>query len=189
MEEEYRMQKQTEATSQSASASKVIHEDGTVVSSPRRGASLQGKAADDDASTRGVVSPSQSPPAETDDAAKDDADEETLVAANGIPTIRISTESALEAAAEEAKANGDAEAVVKDAKEEETNGANGNGVAGDSLEKPVQAAENQDGDGGQSPSQEPFSFSNKRLCERWLDNLFMVLYEVGSLLPSAAMMR
>ncbi|KAK0496621.1 Chs5p-Arf1p-binding proteins-domain-containing protein [Armillaria luteobubalina] len=24
---------------------------------------------------------------------------------------------------------------------------------------------------------EPFSFSNKRLCERWLDNLFMVLYE------------
>jgi len=25
--------------------------------------------------------------------------------------------------------------------------------------------------------QEPFSFSNKRLCERWLDNLFMVLYE------------
>lgn len=24
------------------------------------------------------------------------------------------------------------------------------------------------------------SFTNKRLCERWLDNLFMVLYEVGS---------
>ena len=48
----------------------------------------------------------------------------------------------------------------------------------------MQAAETQDGDGGQSPSQEPFSFSNKRLCERWLDNLFMVLYEVrgGSVL-------
>jgi hypothetical protein len=30
-----------------------------------------------------------------------------------------------------------------------------------------------------APVQEPFSFSNKRLCERWLDNLFMVLYEVG----------
>lgn len=25
----------------------------------------------------------------------------------------------------------------------------------------------------------PGSFNNKRLCERWLDNLFMVLYEVG----------
>ncbi|KAF8156857.1 chaps family protein [Crassisporium funariophilum] len=49
------------------------------------------------------------------------------------------------------------------------------------LEKPVQAA----GEGEQnineaSPTpaqQEAFSFSNKRLCERWLDNLFMVLYE------------
>ncbi|KIK60721.1 hypothetical protein GYMLUDRAFT_43555 [Collybiopsis luxurians FD-317 M1] len=31
---------------------------------------------------------------------------------------------------------------------------------------------------GQNQSQnQTFSFSNKRLCERWLDNLFMVLYE------------
>jgi hypothetical protein len=27
-------------------------------------------------------------------------------------------------------------------------------------------------------------FQTKRLCERWLDNLFMVLYEVQSLPPS-----
>jgi hypothetical protein len=25
--------------------------------------------------------------------------------------------------------------------------------------------------------------ASKRLCERWLDNLFMVLYEVGTFLP------
>jgi hypothetical protein len=55
-----------------------------------------------------------------------------------------------------------------------------NGVEKHDLERPVQAA----GEGDQSmneaspaPAQEPFSFSNKRLCERWLDNLFMVLYE------------
>ena len=52
----------------------------------------------------------------------------------------------------------------------------------DTLEKLVQAA----GEGEQNinessppPAQEPFSFSNKRLCERWLDNLFMVLYAVS----------
>jgi Chs5-Arf1p-binding protein BUD7/BCH1 len=57
-----------------------------------------------------------------------------------------------------------------------------NGIQSHGLEKPVQAA----GEGDQNvnktspaPAQEPFSFSNKRLCERWLDNLFMVLYEVG----------
>ena len=57
-----------------------------------------------------------------------------------------------------------------------------NGIQKHDLERPVQAA----GEGGQNvneaspaPAQEPFSFSNKRLCERWLDNLFMVLYEVG----------
>lgn len=61
-----------------------------------------------------------------------------------------------------------------------------NGIQNHDLEKPVQAA----GEGDQKvneaspiPVQESFSFSNKRLCERWLDNLFMVLYEV-SLFPS-----
>ena len=34
-------------------------------------------------------------------------------------------------------------------------------------------------DGG--PEDEGFTFSTKRLCERWLDNLFMVLYEVSVL--------
>jgi len=58
---------------------------------------------------------------------------------------------------------------------------NGMQEAADALEKPMQTAarvgnEQQDGD-APAGSQEPFSFSNKRLCERWLDNLFMVLYE------------
>ena len=53
------------------------------------------------------------------------------------------------------------------------------------LEKPVQArAANEEGNGnedaGPNPAQEGFSFSNKRLCERWLDNLFMVLYEASN---------
>ena len=173
MEEEYRMQKaQAEGKHHSSASEKVIHEDGTV-SSPRRGDSLQGQKADradDDASTRGVVSPTQSAPDEDGQGAVNDTDSETLANADGLPTIRISTESAREQAAAAAKeANGHGEPKENGIKES----------AGNALEKPVQAAENnQDGEGGQGPSQEPFSFSNKRLCERWLDNLFMVLYEV-----------
>lgn len=65
------------------------------------------------------------------------------------------------------------------------------GAAGDALEKPTAAAAHADDDGAdgnngtRSPrpekmmQQDGFSFSNKRLCERWLDNLFMVLYEVS----------
>ena len=57
-----------------------------------------------------------------------------------------------------------------------------NGVKRHTLERPVQAAGEEDiyvYETAPAPAQEPFSFSNKRLCERWLDNLFMVLYEVG----------
>ena len=180
------------ADSQVHSPSKVIHEDGSVtVTSPKRGVSLQGKAADydDDVSTRGMISPTASTPDHAGQSEKpegepeSEADSATLASTNGIPTIRISTESAREEkAAAAAAANGHEET-----NETKENGVKENGVkesAGDALEKPVQAAENPEGEGGQAPSQEPFSFSNKRLCERWLDNLFMVLYEVrgGSVL-------
>lgn len=48
------------------------------------------------------------------------------------------------------------------------------------LEKPKQAAdeENKTEDTTSTKQNYSFSFNNKRLCERWLDNLFMVLYEV-----------
>ncbi|KAI9244116.1 Chs5p-Arf1p-binding proteins-domain-containing protein [Phascolomyces articulosus] len=48
-----------------------------------------------------------------------------------------------------------------------------------SLERPQQAAEeSKDGNEPAASAQDSsFSFGNKRLCERWLDNLFMVLYE------------
>ncbi|KAI9313962.1 Chs5p-Arf1p-binding proteins-domain-containing protein [Dichotomocladium elegans] len=48
-----------------------------------------------------------------------------------------------------------------------------------SLERPKQAAE-ESKDAAETPAtsaDSSFSFGDKRLCERWLDNLFMVLYE------------
>ncbi|KAF3923029.1 hypothetical protein ABW20_dc0104218 [Dactylellina cionopaga] len=50
------------------------------------------------------------------------------------------------------------------------------------IEKPVQIVEapaesDKDGDDAGDDSKNYTQFQNKRLCERWLDNLFMVLYE------------
>ena len=184
MEEEYRMQKahadmrrtngSTESAETPSSASApVIHEDGSVKSSMfSKTKTLANDEVDDDASTKGVVSPADERSVAT----------ESVLTVNEIPTIKISTES-------------DREQEEKDEKEKEeqekvTNGDEVEKVEKEveetlGLEKPVQArAANEEGNGnedaGPNPAQEGFSFSNKRLCERWLDNLFMVLYEVSS---------
>ncbi|KAF8067804.1 Chs5p-Arf1p-binding proteins-domain-containing protein [Lyophyllum atratum] len=166
MEEEYRMQKaqgdfnQVPATPNGDAGNEevdagrvVIHEDGTVasISSP-----------DDKSSTRGMMSTKSSMDAS--------ANGSTLDAA--IPMIRVSTESDREREEEQdisravtpkIKVNGEADIE--------------SGV--EPLEKPVQAAagegEQVEGEPSSPSTQEPFSFSNKRLCERWLDNLFMDL--------------
>lgn len=173
MEEEYRMQK-TQVDTQTPASSTVIHEDGRVTAA---GPSLSTKESDDNASTKGVRSVNHSPnPSGT--------------VANGIPTIRISTESQRESRQETAT---DAEDKADEEPEEEHSETNGvtdpeqttSQAVVDSLERPMQAAagEASDDSNGNIPSPaqlEAFSFSNKRLCERWLDNLFMVLYEVKS---------
>jgi hypothetical protein len=159
MEEEYRMQK--------AQADIVA-------------ASREDTLADDDASTKGVR---ESPPVKREDSpTSSTAPSPTHVNVGEgetvIPTIRISTESAREEVLKAEKAAATAN----------MNGMeNGNGEpAVDGLQQPAQAAAG-DGDGENKDAtplngpggQESFSFSNKRLCERWLDNLFMVLYEVS----------
>lgn len=162
MEEEYRMQKQHSElhTTQSPSADDndtVIHEDGSVT---KRSSTLgEGSTlADDNASTKGVRSTT---PAHSTKTSEVDG------ITNGIPIIRISTESNRERLKQEQEA------------EPKVNGKDANAAeeAGNSLEKPVSAG-GQDAEASSGPGQEAFSFSNKRLCERWLDNLFMVLYEV-----------
>lgn len=189
MEEEYRMQKaQAEAPNAGSTSDDglVIHEDGSAVPTSKRQSAVSGSTtlvsksdpeADDDASIRGVREPSR--PSTT---------QGSLDASHSIPTIRISTESDIdreihEKAKAEANGHGDAhaEGEVKEAEEPKVNG-----VPIDTLEKPVQAAAESGSDGGDAPptpttTTDAFSFSNKRLCERWLDNLFMVLYEVRSL--------
>ncbi|KAJ3863992.1 Chs5p-Arf1p-binding proteins-domain-containing protein [Lentinula novae-zelandiae] len=222
MEEEYRMQKAHGDISAVANgAGKAIHEDGTVRDSmiSSDSATLGDQGVDDDnASTRGMVSPHSprksgsldvSPGAFANGSTVSIASSITKVGlgldSNGgasltttIPTIRISTESdrdfdedgnATDASPKGKDVNGDAPKAT-------TNGFdNSRDVSELGLEKPAQAAAGTE-EGGlgddkdkeslhESPllstqtqsGSESFSFSNKRLCERWLDNLFMVLYE------------
>lgn len=181
MEEEYRMQK-SHADLHSASGSGhglgsraqgeegevVIHEDGTVVT--RKRDSPSGRGADDDASTRAVHSPQES-----------GTSEGQLGVMGGIPIIRVSTESEIErelaaAANGQLVDGGDGEGEGEHDGEGTVGKENGHGH-GVASPRPVAAA---DEDAAESPrgGQDAFSFTNKRLCERWLDNLFMVLYEV-----------
>ncbi|KAF9457924.1 chaps-domain-containing protein [Collybia nuda] len=181
MEEEYRMQKaqadisQVVATTSNGKSDEdndkgdagraVIYEDGTVAPRGRDPGADEGVTqVDDNASTRGMVSPT------TKAESIVDVNGSSMDATSLIPTIRVSTESDRDR--EEDVSTTAAPSVNGDAKQ--------NGVT-DTLERPSQAAasegEQSTGDPTPATAQEPFSFSNKRLCERWLDNLFMVLYE------------
>ncbi|KAK2465571.1 hypothetical protein APHAL10511_002463 [Amanita phalloides] len=156
MEEEYRMQKaqnEMKRTSLKVNGAQLAESDVSQMVVYEDG-TVGRTSTDDDVSTRAMASP------------KGGSEGSTLNVNNAIPVIRISTES--DRVLDDEETNVEPE-------EPRQNGHHN----GDELEKPVQAAagETDVTDGDKLPTAEPFSFSNKRLCERWLDNLFMVLYE------------
>lgn len=176
MEEEYRMQKAStpvdEEPASAQLANGVEEEDG----------------ADDAASTRAIHSaqPSVSYTAPT---TVDEEDRGRMsVPSSPIPTIKVSSES-----------DGERERLVAAGILSPKQGAQGLGISAEDLneaaqtevksevpevQKPAQSAADDSSTESQQPtptsstsqSQEAssLSFSNKRLCERWLDNLFMV---------------
>jgi len=207
MEEEYRMQKaQTDIQKASTPSVNgggvaegngersdtysvidgVIYEDGTVSYSRR---------VDDNASTMGMVSP-----ATANGLGIHTTEDTNLAQPMPIPTIRVSTESNRVARgkeeAQETVLVGHTGNVVKENEPVKESMTEREGLEIQGLERPVQAAaaavtavgEEKGGLAASDPSLgstvEAFSFSTKRLCERWLDNLFMVLYEVCVFLPA-----
>lgn len=208
MEEEYRAQKVAAATVQTPTKeSHVILGDGSVRDSgvslsngkPRH-------SADDDASTRGIQSPKDGQASAAGSVGSVSATNGNLNpnanAVPPIPVIKVSTESDREKEHEELEKQGvdlngthtiseHPSAEGSEAGDEHGQEITVGSEAGLALEKPVAAAANEepeDAVGGRSsprpgekqlPPGDGFSFSNKRLCERWLDNLFMVLYEVS----------
>ncbi|KAL1898152.1 bud site selection protein [Sporothrix stenoceras] len=76
----------------------------------------------------------------------------------------------------------DDESKIDDAEEIKAEEAAAEGAESPAIEKPSTAADAGDGkpdeNGSTAPTEEQLSrLNNKRLCERWLDSLFMVLYE------------
>ena len=150
----------------------VIHEDGSAVQSVRDSSisastTLNPNDDDDDASTRAIASP----PSANGSIHRNVNGSGSLDAVPSIPTIRISTDSGVDEGEDAEKSSVNGHATPSSALDHDT------------LEKPVQAAAGDNVDqAGEMPvtaNQDAFSFSNKRLCERWLDNLFMVLYEAS----------
>ena len=209
MEEEYRMQKTQgdiqrvlSATSPNGSSlgNAVIHEDGTVVrpsiddQASTRGIKALSPAiatvsiADANGNDDEPVSAVPTIRISTESSRGNDSKEEENLQKKPVNDDGEEKEEPESDTVDRKKEKGKSKEVYADDGQEtnsdmpSANGVQQNGVQNHGLERPVQAA----GEGNQNvneaspaPAQEPFSFSNKRLCERWLDNLFMVLYEVG----------
>ncbi len=109
----------------------------------------------DDASTRGI------------------RERDSLSPGPVVPSIKISSESDR---TDEQEATDE---VPRSESPDTSTLVSGEMDASSSVERPPQAAASEEKDQeNQTVPQQDFSFGNKRLCERWLDNLFMVLYEV-----------
>jgi hypothetical protein len=188
MEEEYRKHKTSRSVDGSA-GQQTPHADGN-----------------DEASTRGIRSPGVAQTSEANSGRTGYGDAQLEVSRSPIPTIRISSESdhERESAATQAQANGKVH-PPSTIQEENEAGQGENAAepevpishaqtpepahtAAEPFPEPAQAV-NGDVKGKQKATlkleddetaeESELSFSNKRLCERWLDNLFMVLYEVS----------
>lgn len=183
MEEEYRMQKAADPAPDSpAGLSRTNGVNGAGDDEEEKEGfgplAIEEDEADDDASTKALHSET---PANA--AAPVSTDNLPTPPSPAIPTIKVSTES-------DGERERDAIAAFEDSAEGKAS-VSGGEVPG--VEKPQTVH----GDPEETPAttttgapetsasgvNAPGSFSNKRLCERWLDNLFMVLYEVRSLLP------
>ncbi|KAF2144857.1 uncharacterized protein K452DRAFT_265270 [Aplosporella prunicola CBS 121167] len=105
--------------------------------------------------------------------------EKQTVAAHPQPSSRNASTSAIRSPSPQTNGHG----PVEESGEGSANGEGQSSEAGDSLEKPestIASEEVKAGSGSEDPDPSHSSytqFQNKRLCERWLDNLFMVLYE------------
>lgn len=166
MEEEYRNSR-TQAAADAAAAPEAEkkpngtnHGDGTTRDSTATAAGNDnGENADDDASTRGMTSPTErnarspvegdAPERPSTDSTKNDPDEGE------------------QEPPPSAQAGGN--------KEEKKSGF----ATGGGINKPAEAAnETEEDDRRRDLSGEATALNSKRLCERWLDNMFMCLYEV-----------
>jgi hypothetical protein len=177
MEEEYRTHRAYSAAENAVEDDKKVngvgHEDGTtrdstaVAAAASEGTNGANADVDDDASTRGIVSP---PDQNSRSPVEENAPE------------RPSTESVTELSEErdqEPPPSAQAEAVKQEKKSEFASGGG--------INKPTEVAnDTEEDDKRRELIGEATALNTKRLCERWLDNMFMCLYEVSAALASCS---
>lgn len=191
MEEEYRLQKQKP--------------EGPTLTEPSNGPSVERTGDQTPSSTRAIHSKEETSSSASAESTVDGGNGERpslnglQISTHEIPTIKISSESdrdvpegGLELTrVESSTGDGGVGRGVRSSAilEEEVLDPT---TAGNELEKPELAQHPGEGAGGDDVGgvlkegeavedvvgEDRSSFSTKRLCERWLDNLFMVLYEV-----------
>ncbi|KAG0273183.1 hypothetical protein BGZ95_010993 [Linnemannia exigua] len=207
MEEEYRMQKEAEETMRKGSHVKVMpHHDEIEVPSRDQLLSPNGtpipiiKISTESEREREQEEAEEEARAQAVEAALEKAKEESATDDNAEPSMEdiklddLSIHSDKDQDAEkdqdEAEAETETETEDKEAGEERTEEVeeekevvvDQSAIKSKQIEKPsIAAASSSDDEDNNNEEEEEielsFSFSNKRLCDRWLDNLFMVLYE------------
>ncbi|WWD02301.1 hypothetical protein V865_000340 [Kwoniella europaea PYCC6329] len=130
---------------------------------------MNGFTADEDASTTGVRGGSSAGGGEPN-------------TPSDIPTIRISTESTrtpngttFQHQKKESQSQ-PMDTVLEKPEMAQVNDEPNSPIGMKADDVSEEGEEEEDGDGN-GTNQPPSAFANKRLCERWLDNLFLVLYE------------
>jgi hypothetical protein len=193
MEEEYRMHRATDPVQESPMAPPKANGHGDDSESVTEGFGPLAIATDDESDSGSIhraersSSPQPPPPPPIDSHAAspvptiaingeyEDGSKIEEPSSPGIPTIKVSTDSDGEREREELRKF-----------EESDEGKKAREVVGKppGAKQPVEeteAEETGEKEDGEEEEQKPGAFQNKRLCERWLDNLFMVLYEVRRL--------
>ncbi|KAF9903194.1 hypothetical protein EC991_004102 [Linnemannia zychae] len=204
MEEEYRMQKEAEETMRKGSQAKVMAHDEIEVPNRDQLLSPNGtpipiiKISTESEREREQEEAEEEARAKAVEAALEKAKEESAADDNADPSMEdiklddLSIHSDKEQDEAGIEADADAETKAKDDSEEKTDeektedeekfAVDQSAIKSKQIEKPSIAAGSSSDDEDNNNEEEEeielsFSFSNKRLCDRWLDNLFMVLYE------------
>jgi hypothetical protein len=173
MEEEYRNQKAQQVEEEPPTSSRtngVIHEDGSVRDSmATTNETVVASDGDDNASTRGIIEPTDPAAPEADNDSTTHRSDESDGAENG------------------GDGDEDEDEAPPSAQAGSTNGRVNNqgfGATTSSINKPRKAAASEADEAEEEErkrelrSGEALGMASKRLCERWLDNMFMCLYEV-----------
>ncbi|KAI8353278.1 Chs5p-Arf1p-binding proteins-domain-containing protein [Choanephora cucurbitarum] len=184
MEEEYRMQKAKEDTQKSSVS---IHEQPQTYNDVKQPASASSEESEEKPSsevTKGDAEHQENNETQNEEESKDEGDKDDENKDEGDETTEDKAEEGKDE--EEKKETEEVAEQMENIDLNAEDSATAVKVEHTPLERPVQAAE--DNSKSDAKDEQPmttpnpsdgvnFSFSNKRLCERWLDNLFMVLYE------------